>query len=130
MERHTPLTQPCTTRLQLPPRQVQNHLSPRDPRRPPQGREVQGAGEGIGIAKAQHGGDPAAGVLEREARFVHLVLLDRPAPQVVHAALRIHFGLVRPRRVRQLRARQDVEVVVGCVPPRVALGADGGSCVC
>ncbi len=45
----------------------------------------------------------------------------------MHAARRVHLGLVRAGRVGQLHARQDVEEVVGRVAARVALGADGGA---
>ena len=40
---------------------------------------------------------------------------------------RVDLRLVFPRHVGRLGPRQDVEVVVGCVPARVALGADGGA---
>jgi hypothetical protein len=46
---------------------------------------------------------------------------------VVHAALRVDLGLVLAGHVGQLHAREDVEVVVGGVAARVALGADRGA---
>lgn len=114
--------------LQLSPCQIRDHLPARDPRRPPQRREVQRARKRVRVAEAQHGRDPTARVLEREARIVHLVLLDRAATQVVHASLRVDLRLVRAWAVCQLRPGEDVEVVVGCVPARVPFGADGGTC--
>jgi hypothetical protein len=48
---------------------------------------------------------------------------------VVHAARRVDLGLVLARRVGELGAREDVEVVVGRVPARVALGSDCGPCL-
>lgn len=113
---------------QLPLEQVGNHLAARDARRLPQRLHVEGARQAVGEAEEEHGRDPAAGVLEREAALGHLVLLHHAAAQVVHAALRVHLRLVLARHVGHLRARQDVEVVVGRVPARVALCADGGAC--
>jgi hypothetical protein len=46
---------------------------------------------------------------------------------VVHAARTVYLGLVLPGNVGVLLPGQDVKVVVGRVPPRVALGADGGA---
>jgi hypothetical protein len=46
---------------------------------------------------------------------------------VVDAALGVDLGLVLAGRVGELGAREDVEVVVGRVAARVALGADGGA---
>ena len=116
-----------TTSLELPLEQVGDHLPAGDARRLPQGGEVEGAGQAVGEAEEEHGGDPAAGVLEREAALGHLVLLDVAAAQVVYAAGRVHLGLVLSGDVGRLYAREDVEVVVGRVAARVALGADGGA---
>lgn len=46
---------------------------------------------------------------------------------MVHAALGVDLGLVLAGDVGQLHAREDVEVVVGGVAARVALGADRGA---
>lgn len=116
-----------TQPLQLPLQQVGDHLAPSDARGSPQGREVQGAGESIGVAEEEHGRDPATGVLEREAGRVHLVLLDLAALQVVHGAGRVDLGLVLAGHVGKLGAGEDVEVVVRGVAAGVALGADGGA---
>lgn len=113
--------------LHLQSEQIGNHLAPGNPRRRPQSREVQRAGEGIGVSEEKHRRDPATGVLERKARRVHLVLLDLAAGQVVHRAGRVGLGLVGARYVGELRAVQDVEVVVGGVPTGVALSADGSA---
>lgn len=93
----------------------------------PQRGEVEGARKAVGEAKEEHGGDPASGVLEREAALGHLVLLHVATAEVVDAAGRIHLGLVRAGDVGQLGAAEDVEVVVGRVAARVALGADRGA---
>lgn len=113
--------------LEFPLEEVRNHLPPGNPRRVPQRREVKRARQPIREAKEQHGRDPAAGVLEREAALGHAVLLGVAPVQVVHAARRVHLRLVLARHVRRLHARQDVEVVVGRVPARVTLGANGGA---
>lgn len=42
----------------------------------------------------------------------------------MHATGRIHLGLVAARSVGKLRAREDVEVVVGRVSTSVALSSD------
>lgn len=115
--------------LQLSPKQVRDHLPGGDPRRVPQSWQVQGAREAIGVAEEQHRRDPSPGVLEREARRLHLVLLDLAARQVVHAALRVHLRLKRSWRIGQLRALQDVEIVISGVAACVSLGTDGGACI-
>lgn len=46
---------------------------------------------------------------------------------MVHAAGWVHLRRVLAGDVGQLRARDDVEVVVGRVPAGVALGPDGGA---
>lgn len=46
---------------------------------------------------------------------------------MVHGARRVDFGFELARHVGQLRARQDVEVIVRRVPARVAFSADGGA---
>lgn len=104
--------------------QVRDHLPARHVRHAPQGGDVERARQAVGEAKEHHGRDPAARVLERKAALGHLVLLHVATAQVVHAALRVHLGLVRAGRVGRLHARQDVEVVVGRVPARVAFRAD------
>lgn len=113
--------------LQLHLQQVADHLATGDAGSRPQGREVQGAGEGIGVAEEEHRGDPATGILESEAGRVHLVLLDLATAQVVHGAGRVDLGLVLAGHVGQLGTGQDVEVIVGGVTAGVALGSDGGS---
>lgn len=115
-------TQPAS---QLALEQVPNHLLARNVRRLPERRKIKRAGQAVGEAKEEHGRDPAAGVLEREAALGHLVLLGVAAAQVVHAAGGIHLGFVRAGHVGDLRAGQDVEVVVGCVAAGVALCANG-----
>lgn len=118
---------PTPQNLQLELQQIPNHLAARHARRRPQRREIKRGGERVGVAKEQHGRDPAARVLEREAGRVHLVLLDLAAAQVVHAAGRVDLGRELAGHVGQLRAGQDVEVVVGRVAAGVAFGADGGA---
>lgn len=89
----------CMYPLQLEAQQVGNHLTTSDASCSPQGGEVQSAGEGIGVSEEEHGRDPAASVLEREAGRVHLVLLDLAALQVVDATGgRGFIGLMRPCR--------------------------------
>lgn len=125
-----PISTPTPALLKLPNQQIRPHLPRRHPRRPPQRIEIKRAEKRIRIPKEQHRRDPAPRVLERKAPALgHHVLLDLSAAQVVHRALGIDLGLVvaRARRVRQLVPGQDMEVVVGCVPARVALGADGGA---
>ena len=85
---------------------------------------VEGAGEGVGEAEEEHGGDPAAGVLEGEAALGHAVLADEAAGHPVHGAGRVDVGLEVARLVVPLLAREDVEVIVGRVAARVALRAD------
>ena len=113
--------------LQLELQQVSNHLHGGDTGGSPQGGEVQGAREGIGVAEEQHGGDPATGVLQREARLIHLVLLNLAADKVVHATGGVDLGLELAGDVGQLGALEDVEVVVGGVAAGVTLGANGGT---
>lgn len=114
-------------RLDLAAQQLANHLAGGDSGGVPEGLDVEGAGEAVGEAKEEHGGDPAAGVLEGEARLGHLVLLDDAAVQVVHGAGRVDLGRVLAGHVRLLDAREDVEVVVGGVAAGVALGANGSA---
>lgn len=104
--------------------QVPDHLAAGDGDGAVEGGEVEGAEEAVGEAEEQHGGDPAAGVLEGKAALGHLVLLDGAAAEVVDAARGEDLGLVVARRVGPLLPRQDVEVVVRGVAARVALGAD------
>lgn len=113
--------------LQLSQREIPQHLAAGDVGGAPEGGQVEGGGEAVGEAEEEHGRDPAAGVLEGEAGLGHLVLLDGAAAQVVHGAGGEDLGHVLARRVRPLLAGEDVEVVVGRVPARVALCADGGA---
>lgn len=46
---------------------------------------------------------------------------------MMHTALGVDFWLVGARRVSQLGASQDVEVIISSMPARVALGTDRGS---
>lgn len=121
------IPQPPHSISELALEQIANHLLARNIRRLPQRREIQRAGQAVGKPKEEHGRDPAARVLEREAGLGHLVLLDVAAAQVVHAARRVDFGLVLAGHVGHLRAGEDVEVVVGGVPAAVAFCADGGA---
>lgn len=113
--------------LHLPPEQVGNHLTTSDTRRSPQRREIQGTRESIRITEEQHRRDPATRILKREARRVHLVLLDLATGQVVHGTGGVSLSLVGAGHVGELRAVQDVEVVVRGVAAGVALGADGSA---
>lgn len=113
--------------LQLELQQVAHHLARSNAGSRPQSGEVEGAAKGIGVAEEQHGRDPATGVLEGEARAVHLVLLDLAADQVVHGTGGVLLGLEGSGDIGQLLAVQDVEVVVRGVTAGVALGADGGT---
>jgi hypothetical protein len=61
--------------------------------------------------------------LQRPAPLVHLVLLHRPADEVVHRALGVPLHDERVPRRRPLLTLEDVEVVVRRVPARVSLGA-------
>lgn len=108
--------------------EIANHLLARNVRRLPQRREIERAGQPVGEAKEEHGRDPAARVLEREAGLGHLVLLGVAAAQVVDAARGVDLGLVLAGHVGQLGAREDVEVVVGGVAAAVAFCSDGGAC--
>lgn len=117
------------TRLELALKQVADHLASGDDRGAPEGREIERAAEGIGIAEEQHGRDPAARILEREAALGHLVLLDGAADEVVDGAGRVDLGLVLAGDVGLLGAGEDVEVVVGGVAAGVTLGADSSACV-
>lgn len=114
--------------LELGAEELTNHQFASNVRRLPEGREVERARQAICEAKEEHGRDPAAGVLHGEAALGHLVLLDLAAAQVVHAAGRVHLGLVLAGHVGHLRAREDVEVVVGRVAAGMALGADSSAC--
>ena len=113
--------------LELALQQIRDHLPARHNSSAIERREIKRAGETVGEAKEQHGRDPATGVLEREAALGHFVLLGGAALQVVHAALRVDLGLVLARSVGPLLAGEDVEVVVGGVASRVALGANSCS---
>ena len=118
-------------RLHLSNPQVPDHLPPRNPRRLPQGREIQRTRQSIGEPKEEHGRDPATSILERKATTIrHLVLLHVAPTQVVHAAPRVDFGFVGSGDVGRLRAEEDVEVVVCGVAAGVSFGADSGSCKC
>lgn len=110
---------------QLEPQQIPHHLPARNPRRPPQRREIQGAGKRICISKPQHGRDPSPRVLQRETGRLHLILLDGTALEMVHAALRVDLRFVGSGRVGELRAGEDVEIVVGRVAATVPFGTDG-----
>lgn len=116
------------TQLQLVLQQVADHLTGSDARGSPQGREVQGAGEGIGVTEEEHGRDPATGVFKRKARLIHLVLLDLAADQVVHAAGGVDLGLELAGNVGELGTLDDVEIVVGSVAASVAFSSDSGTC--
>ena len=113
--------------LKLTHQQITDHLATRDVGGAPESVEVEGAGERVGIAEEEHGWNPAARILHGEAVLGDAILLDLAAPHPVHTARRVHFTLVLAGHVRPLLARQDVEVVVGRVPTRVALGADSGA---
>ncbi len=116
-------------RLYFAPDEIPNHLSAADPRHPPQRREVERAAEPVGESEEEHGWDPAAGIFEGKAALGHLVLFGLAPDEVVHAALRVDLGLVRPRLVGPLFTLQDVEVVVGRVASCVAFCADSGTCI-
>jgi hypothetical protein len=60
--------------------------------------------------------------LQRPAPLVHLVLLRRPADQVMHRPLGVPLHDERVPRRGPLLALEDVEVVVRRVPAGVALG--------
>lgn len=115
------------TQLQLVLQQVADHLTGSDACGSPQGREVQGAGEGIGVTEEEHGRDPATSVLKRKARLIHLVLLDLAADQVVHATGGVDLGLELAGDVGELGTLEDVEVVVGGVATSVAFSSNGGT---
>lgn len=116
------------THLQLVLQQVADHLTGSDARGSPQGREVQGAREGIGVTEEEHGRDPATSVLQREARLIHLVLLDLATDQVVHATGRVDLGLELAGDVGKLGTLEDVEVIVGGVATSVTFSSDSGTC--
>lgn len=84
--------------------QVAEHLPARHKGRSPQRREIKRRAQAIGEAKEEHGWDPAAGILEREAALGHLVLLGGAADQVVHAALGVDLGFVLAGDIGQLCA--------------------------
>lgn len=114
--------------LQLILQQVADHLTSSNARGSPQCREVQGAGESIGVTEEEHRRDPTTGVLEREARLIHLVLLDLAADQVVHAASRVDLGFELAGDVGELGSLENVEVVVGGVTASMSFSSDGGTC--
>lgn len=116
-----------TSHLQLEFEQVGDHLAAGDARGRPESREVQGGREGIGVAKEEHGRDPATGVLKRETRRVHLVLLDLATTEMVHGTGGVGLGFVGTGDVGELGAVQDVEVVVRGVTASVALGSNSGA---
>ena len=66
-----------------------------------------------------------SGVLERKAPLVHLVLLDMPSWQMVHAPRRVPLHLQFRRAERPLLPHKNIEVVVGGMQPRVSLRAEG-----
>lgn len=107
--------------------QVSDHLATGDAGGGPQSREVQGAGESVGVAEEQHGWDPAASVFEGKAGSIHLVLLDLATGQVVNASLRIDLRLVLARDVGKLGALEDVEVVVGGMATGVTFSTDSSA---
>ena len=113
--------------LHLSLEQVGDHLPAGNARGSPQSREVKSAREGIGIAEEKHGRNPAAGVLERKARRVHLVLLNLAAAEVVDGTGRVDFGLVRTGDVGELSALEDVEVVICGVAASVSFSSNGGA---
>lgn len=113
--------------LELALEQIGNHLTSSDARGSPQGREVKGAREGIGVSEEKHGRDPAAGILEGEARGLHLILLDLTAAKVVNATGRVDLGLVGTGDVGKLGALEDVEVIVCGVASGVSFSADGSA---
>lgn len=116
-----------TTSLELALKQVADHLAAGNDGGAPEGREIERAAEGIGIAEEQHGRDPAARILEREAALGHLVLFDGAADEVVDGTGRVDLGLVLAGDVGSLSAGEDVEVVVGGVAAGVTLSADGSA---
>jgi len=121
------MTNGCVARplcLELALEQVGDHLPAGDDNGAPESGEVEGAAKSVGKAEEEHGRDPAASVLEGKAALRHLVLLDLTPREPVHAARRVDLSLVLARSVDDLGARQDVEVVIGCVATSVALGAD------
>ena len=101
--------------LHLPPRQILQHLPPRDHRCPPQSEEIQRTTKRIRISKPKHRRDPAPSILEGETRFVHLVLLHCTPFKMMHRALRVDFGFILSRHVSELGAADDVEIVVSGV---------------
>lgn len=118
---------PLIARLKLPAQQVRDHFAAGDSRRGPQGREVKGAGESIGVTEEKHGRDPTTGVLEGKARLLHLVLLDLAAAEVVDGARGVDLRLKSARNESDLSSLKDVEVVIGGVAAGVALGANRGA---
>jgi hypothetical protein len=116
-----------TSSSHLEPDQVPNHLACRDSDIQPERREVQSAREEVGKAEEKHRRDPAPGILESEARFGHLVLLNHAAGQVVLAARWVDPGLKFARVVSKLSASENMEVVVDRVAAAVTLGSHCGS---
>lgn len=107
--------------------QIPQHLASSDNRRNPHSRKVERARKCIAKAKKHHGRDPAARILEGKAVLRDLVTLDLAALEVMHAARRVDLGCEFARLVRPFLPSQDVEVIVGRVSSRVALGSDGGA---
>jgi len=54
-------------------------------------------------------------------------LLDIATSEVVHRSCRVDLRLKGAGDVGELRASQNVEVIVGSVAPGVAFGADGSA---
>jgi hypothetical protein len=113
--------------LQLPLQQITNHLATSDPCRRPQRREVQSRRESVGVSEEKHRRNPAARVLESEAGRIHLVLLNIATAKVMHRSCRVDLRLKCAGDIGQLRAGQNVEVIVGGVAAGVAFGADGSA---
>ena len=72
--------------------------------------------------------DQGSDVDSRKTPLVHLILLHRAPNKMMHRALGIDLSLILARRICQLSATDDVEIVVCGVSARVALCADCCPC--
>lgn len=63
-------------------------------------------------------------ILQSEASFMHLILLDVSPREVMHAARRIALHLQIWRVERPLLAHKDVEIIISSMQPRMSLRAE------
>jgi hypothetical protein len=92
--------------------QIPNNLPSCNPRRMPQGGNIQGTKEPIRKPKRHHQRNPALRQLQSPASLMHLILFDSSSLQMMHASLWIALHDKTVRRSSPLFPFQDVEIVV------------------